>query len=68
MNREERRKISKKAEKIWNLSKRIDTLGGLDTEAAAAAVKALTQYTNNLSFEELVLIDEYLVEKYGTST
>ncbi len=68
MNREERRKISKKAEKIWNLSKRIDTLGGLNTEAAVTAVKALTQYTNNLSFEELVLIDEYLVEKYGTST
>ena len=68
MNREERRKISKKAEKIWNLSKRIDTLGGLNTEAAVAAVKALTQYTNNLSFEELILVDEYLMEKYGAST
>lgn len=68
MNREERRKIERKAEKIWRLNQQIDTLRELDIDAAVATLKALTQYSSNLSFEELILIDEYLAEKYGART
>lgn len=68
MNREQRRKIQSKAEKVWSLSQRIDILGGMKADEAAAAIKNLTDYTNKLSLEDLILIDEYIIEKYGAAT
>ncbi len=68
MNREQRRKIQSKAERVWSLSQRIDALGGMKVDEAATAIKNLTDYTRKLSLEDLILIDEYIIEKYGTAS
>ena len=66
MNREQRRKIQKKADKIWKL----ETLATLakDPDVKAQIERNIYKIASRCSIEELYLIDTYLTEKYGNRT
>ena len=66
MNREQRRKVKKRAEEIWKL----ETLATLakDKEVKAQVEKDIQRIASKCSLEELYLIDEYITEKYVSST
>ena len=66
MNRQQRRKIQTKAEKIWKL----EMLATLTKEESVKKQieKDITEIAKSCSMEELLLIDEYLIEKYNVKT
>ncbi len=62
LNREVRRKVQKKAEKIWKLEKALE-----QNPEDKDSMKELIKLSQALDPEELLLIDVYITEKYGNA-
>ncbi len=65
MNREQRRKIQKKADKVWKL----EMLATMSDEKTKATLEnEIKKIMSTCSLEELLLIDEYIIEKHDIPT
>jgi hypothetical protein len=59
MNREDRRRVKKKAEHIWTLEKQIESA---KSENKSSLMQELQDYTKKLDLSDMILIDEYIIE------
>lgn len=68
MNREMRRKINKrlklKAEQIWTLETQINST--INEREKGALTQEISQIVKDCSYEDLLLIDEFLISLHGT--
>lgn len=68
MNREMRRKINKrlklKAEQIWALETQINST--INEREKGALTQEINQIVKDCSYEDLLLIDEFLISLHGT--
>ena len=62
MNREQRRKIEKKAKEVWKLELQATLIA--DENIKRQLENQMKKIISNCSLEELVLIDEYINEQF----
>lgn len=62
MNREQRRKIEKKAKEVWKLELQATLIS--DEDMKKQLENQMKKIISNCSLEELLLIDEYINEQF----
>ena len=62
MNREQRRKIEKKAKEVWKLELQATLIS--DEDMKRQLENQMKKIISNCSLEELLLIDEYINEQF----
>jgi hypothetical protein len=62
MNREQRRKIEKKAKEVWKLELQATLIS--DEDMKRILENQMKKIISNCSLEELLLIDEYINEQF----
>jgi len=62
MNRSDKRRIEKKAKKVWELEQKIEDAQNNNKDFVPPLMKELQDYTRKLDLTDMILIDEYIME------
>ncbi len=68
MNRSDKRRIEKKAKKVWELEQKIEDAQNNNKDFVPPLMKELQDYTSKLDLTDMILIDEYIMEYCATET